>query len=140
MPFPSIRACLICEDVRQELGGKMSLMGLFGMSPHVEIVVQNFEQSFLRLFFVLITEGGQGHFQLSTRLLDSNGRDAITPLQSPIDIAERNRTGVLALGFGPVKFPGPGEYRLVLETTTGSTQYETSFRLSRGDPSQADRL
>lgn len=41
MPFPNFNYCLVCEGVRQELGGKLTILGFYGITPNVEIVVVN---------------------------------------------------------------------------------------------------
>ena len=41
MPFPDFDFCLICDGVRPEVGGKLTILGFFGLAPNVEIVVSN---------------------------------------------------------------------------------------------------
>ncbi len=41
MPFPNFNYCLVCEGLRPELGGKLTLLGFYGLAPNVEIVIIN---------------------------------------------------------------------------------------------------
>lgn len=41
MPFPNFDFCLICDGARPEIGGKLTILGFFGVAPNVEIVVGN---------------------------------------------------------------------------------------------------
>lgn len=50
MPFPRINYCLICDSVRQEVGGKFSLLGFFGLTPNVDIGISKFGQPMLLSF------------------------------------------------------------------------------------------
>jgi hypothetical protein len=52
MPFPAIDYCLVCEGVRQEFGGKLTILGFFGVTPNVDIGVGNLNQP-LTLMVVL---------------------------------------------------------------------------------------
>lgn len=39
MPFPRSEYCIVCEGVRPELGGKLTIFGFYGLSPNVEVVL-----------------------------------------------------------------------------------------------------
>jgi hypothetical protein len=39
MPFPNSEFCIICEGIRPEIGGKVTILGFYGVAPHVEILV-----------------------------------------------------------------------------------------------------
>ena len=41
MPFPNFSYCIICETIRPEMGGKLSILGFYGIAPSVEVVVVN---------------------------------------------------------------------------------------------------
>jgi hypothetical protein len=41
MPFPNVSYCLVCDGLRPEIGGKLTILGFFGVTPNVEIVVIN---------------------------------------------------------------------------------------------------
>ncbi len=41
MPFPQFSYCIVCEGVRPEVGGKLTILGFYGLTPNVEIAVAN---------------------------------------------------------------------------------------------------
>ena len=41
MPFPNFDYCIICETVRPEVGGKLTLLGFYGLAPNVELAIAN---------------------------------------------------------------------------------------------------
>jgi hypothetical protein len=41
VPFPNFSYCLVCEGVRQEIGGKLTIFGFYGLAPNVDIAIVN---------------------------------------------------------------------------------------------------
>jgi len=41
MPFPNFNYCIICEGIRPEIGGKLTLLGYYGITPFVQVLVVN---------------------------------------------------------------------------------------------------
>jgi hypothetical protein len=41
MLFPNFEFCVICEGVRQEIGGKLTILGFYGMAPNVDVSIRN---------------------------------------------------------------------------------------------------
>jgi len=41
MPFPQFDFCIICDGVRQEVAGKFTILGFYGLTPNVEVVIAN---------------------------------------------------------------------------------------------------
>lgn len=57
MNFPKIDACIVCEGVRREEFGKHVLLGFYGVTPHVHILIQNFQApSCCVLYFAVARE------------------------------------------------------------------------------------
>jgi hypothetical protein len=136
MPLPNIRACVICEDFRPEVGKKGSLLGVFGVSPQAEIVIQNFAQPIQKLCFVLFGEAvAAGPIPFSVRVVDRHGHDIVPPITSSMEIPEPSRQSMFVFGFSPAPFREYGEYRLLIES--GESRFEAQFRLSQGNPSAA---
>ena len=73
MQLPVIKTCLVCEDIRSEVGNKLSFMGVFGQFPTVDIVVDDLKKPITRLAFVLMTHGGNGKFNITSQLKKPNG-------------------------------------------------------------------
>ncbi len=58
-PFPKIVACLICEGVRLEQNNKATFLGVYGITPFVEISLGNLAAP-TQLGFVLFGAAGGG--------------------------------------------------------------------------------
>jgi hypothetical protein len=71
--IPKIETCLVCDLVRPELGGKLAILGFYGICPHVDIGLQHLDQPAV-LTFVLAGGTGQGTFPLTVDIVDENQR------------------------------------------------------------------
>src|SRR5437764_15481376 len=75
MPFPPIRWCLVCEDIRIESRRLVSLLGFYGIAPDVEILVADFNRPMERLAFYFSAQGQSDgrHHRISLEVLGPNG-------------------------------------------------------------------
>lgn len=135
MPFPAVRHCLVCEDLRQEVNRKTTILGFYGITPNVGILVRAFDQPIGRLAFVLLTEEIKeaGKFKLTPRLLRPDGEPLVDLPALETEIAAPSFRTQLGFGFGSVKLPGPGIYSLVL-LVDEKEHYRTSFSVEQGKP------
>lgn len=104
---PSLDHTLLCDDIRQELGGKFSLMGIFET-----ISASAFPAMHPR--FVIVNEwtGGKGEFTLTVRLLTPDRSTAIAESSSTMSLhgeTQRHRDVVIRLN---TTFTSPGTYWL----------------------------
>src|SRR5262249_2132900 len=80
VPFPPIRWCVMAEDVRvEENRRQVSLIGFYGVTPHVDIPIRDFAQPLERLAFYLWTQGegdGRRH-TLTFQVLDPDQKTII---------------------------------------------------------------
>mgnify|MGYP001565267699 CR=1 FL=1 len=60
MAFPEIYACLIAEDARVELYRKLTILGLYGVAPRVEIAIKDMSKPIGPLTFILFAGGTEG--------------------------------------------------------------------------------
>lgn len=104
---------LFCDDVRLEVGNKLSLMGVFH-----QIIVQHFPVTLLK-FAVVSQWRGEGRHLSEVRILTPDR-------QRPVVIAEPVPFEVTGGGvannvsfFFNVEFPAPGSYRV--QTLVNST-------------------
>ena len=107
---------MLCEDVRHEQGGLLTLIGFYGVLPHVEIRVRDFTLPLARLAFVLMAEGtveGKGH-RTNFQVIGPNGEMVVPGRESvegsPMSGSVRMRMS--AAVTSPL-LPGPGVYRVV---------------------------
>lgn len=111
-----LRYTLFCDDVRLEVGNKLSFMGVFH-----SIIVQQLPVSVLKLAVVNHWEG-QGIYLSEVRILTPDR-------QHPIVVSQPTRFEIASGGFADnisffvnVTFPTPGRY--VVQTLIDSNLYD----------------
>jgi hypothetical protein len=122
-----LKAILICDDVRFELGGAITLVGvrperLVGVRQGAAIV-------FPRLTFVTTIGGLRGATQVRFRHLPFAGAAPPPMRDEPHDAASDEHTFVL--GDAPFGFPAPGRYELATEIEAGgeAATYRYAFHV-----------
>jgi len=104
---------ICCDDVRLEVGNKLSLMGVFH-----QIVVQQFPVTLLK-FAVVSQWRGEGRHLSEVRILTPDRRQAIVLAEpSPFEVAPGGVANNISFFFN-VEFPAPGHYRV--QTLVDST-------------------
>jgi hypothetical protein len=102
---PRLNYTLLCDDVRQEMGGKFSLMGLFE-----SIYANSFPALHHR--FAIINEwiGGKGDFMIKIRLLTPDSRQILSESESKLSLySETQRHRDISVRFNTT-FKAPGTY------------------------------
>jgi hypothetical protein len=102
---PSLNFTIICDDVRQEMGGKLSLMGLFE-----NIYAAKFPAVHPRMAIVTEWSSGQGEFRTRMRILTPDGKTVIRETNSKMSlngVNYRHRDVSLHLN---VELKTPGAY------------------------------
>lgn len=95
---------LLCDDVRIELGNKISLMGIFQ-----NIMVEKLPVSLIK-FAVINHWTGTGNHQTEVRILTPNRSDVmVTSQPTPIELAPGGFTDNVSF-FVNVVFPDAGTY------------------------------
>lgn len=134
MPFPQIIHCLICEIVRPEVGGKLSILGFFGIAPNVEIQVQNLDVPLSVVSFVFVGSAyrpspSDPAFQISIQLTNSQGTVITETPSIPLEIPKApSSRALIAGGLANVRFPAVGTYHIAFRVN-GQTQYDTTFEV-----------
>ena len=97
---------IFCDDVRLEVGNKLSLMGVFH-----QILVQHFPVTVMK-FAVVSQWRGQGRHLSEVRILTGDGQQAVVLAEpSPFEIAAGGVANNISFFFN-VEFPQPGRYRV----------------------------
>ncbi|HEX8723057.1 MAG TPA: hypothetical protein VF736_20735 [Pyrinomonadaceae bacterium] len=110
---PQLNYTIFCDDVRLEVGNKLSLMGVFH-----QIAVQQFPVSVLK-FAVVSQWRGDGRYLSEVRILTPDGQEAVVLAEpSPFEIAPGGVANNISFFFNVV-FPAPGLYRV--QTLINST-------------------
>jgi hypothetical protein len=102
---PRLSYTLLCDDVRQELGGKFSLMGLF------ESIYANVFPA-VHPRFAIVNEwiGGKGEFTVKIRLLSPNKEEVLSESETKINLfSETQRHRDISVRFNTT-FNAPGTY------------------------------
>lgn len=93
-----LRSCLVCDLVRPELAGKLTILGYFGICPNVHIRVAQLDQPTV-LTFVISGDPGDGHYSALVAVFDeSTGRQIASTAELPI-LARPSAPTVLAVAL-----------------------------------------
>ena len=97
---------IFCDDVRLEVGNKLSLMGVFH-----QIFVQHFPVTVMK--FAVVTQWrGTGRHLSEVRILTEDGGQAVVLAEpSPFEVAAGGVANNISFFFN-VEFPAPGRYRV----------------------------
>lgn len=102
---PMLGYTILCDDVRQEMGGKFSLMGLFE-----SIYANTFPAVHPRFAIVNEWTGGKGEFKVRVRLLAPDREQVISESEAAIVLfSETQRHRDISIRFN-TKFAVPGTY------------------------------
>lgn len=97
---------VFCDDVRLEVGNKLSLMGVFH-----QILVQHFPVTVMR--FAVVTQWrGEGRHLSEVRILSDDRQQAVVLAEpSPFEMASGGVANNISFFFN-VEFPQPGRYHV----------------------------
>lgn len=132
MPFPSIHTCIICEEVREEKRKLLSLLGLYGTTPDVEILVRDFSVP-VRLSFIFLGRNAEGRFKVAPQVIDPDGGIVLDSPGVEMSIPEPALHYQFGIGGASVRLPRAGRYTLVLRVDD-QTHYQTTFDVRQGKP------
>lgn len=137
MPFPKVNYCLICEDIRQEVHRKCTLLGFYGVAPTVEILVGDFNLPIAQLCFVLLTEPGETGGRLSFTVESPTGEIVITSGEGGMELVPQaaGKRLQLALSLVNISFKQPGRFTLNV-AIDGKNHYSTYFEVRKGTPEE----
>ena len=109
---------IFCDDVRLEVGNKLSLMGVFH-----QILVQHFPVTLMK-FAVVSQWRGEGRHLSEVRILTPDGQQAVVLAEpSPFEVAPGGVANNISFFFN-VEFPAPGTYRVqtLIDSTLADQQ------------------
>ncbi len=97
---------IFCDDVRLEVGNKLSLMGVFH-----QVLVQHFPVTVMK--FAVVTQWrGQGRHLSEVRILTADGQHPVVLAEpSPFEVMHGGVANNISFFFN-VEFPAPGLYRV----------------------------
>lgn len=133
MAFPKTQHCLLCEDVRIERTRLSTVIGLYGVCPNVDILLQEIGRQVERLTFFIFGGKGSGTFTFAFQVLKPDGAILIQTPSDSLTIKDAKRRSNLVITIGPVKFESPGTYKINL-LVDGLVEFSTSFEVLVGQP------
>jgi len=135
MPFPRILHCLVCEQIRRERNNLSSILGFYGITPDVDIIVQRLGAPLGRLSFLLICGEGGGHYRLAFRIISPTNETLIDAPPLDAEIRGNSPRYNLGLGINAIRFTAAGIYTMRL-FTDNALVYETTFRVREALPGE----
>jgi len=123
--------CLICDDVRQEKGGKNTLVGVY--NDVILFLKTDWEKSDSKLglpqlvFANFVSNAPLGKTEISWWLEDPEGKLFATKKKRKEVIEISGRTQALILRFTPLGFDKLGDYRFCLKV--GDFSYHKIFEI-----------
>ncbi len=120
---------LFCDDVRLEVGNKLSLMGVFH-----QIVVPRFPVTVMKFAVVSQWRGGGRHLSEVRILSEDRQRPVMLSEPSPFEIAPGGVANNISFFFN-VDFPAPGTYRVqTLIDSTLADEHNLTLILADAGP------
>jgi len=98
---------VICDDVRRELGGKLSIMGLFQ-----EMTASKFPAVHPRFYVVIFIYGGQGTCKISISIQPPSKKPPDPKWDREITLGGDNQKHVEVVALSSVSFPEKGKYAI----------------------------
>ena len=114
MPEPEVKLAVLCDDVRYEVAGKVSLMGIFD-----QFQVTDFTQPLPPFrFFMKIAFQDEGQYPIALNIRSGEG-DFKVGIQGLVhaktqDEISRQYVAIINFGFNNLKIPRPGMYYVEL--------------------------
>jgi hypothetical protein len=134
MPFPKIRHCLVCEDLRLEKGNKATILGFYGVAPNVGIKILDLKLPLQSIMFMFIGGEGEGQFKVALRILNEKGVEAKQLPELDFNIEPPSaRTSTIAFGLRNFTFDTLGTYTVQL-SVDGKVHYETTLEIEQAKP------
>lgn len=130
MPFSEFDYCIICDGFRQEIGGKITILGFYNLAPHAEISIANPNAPVSLAFlagFPPPEDAGSAQYMYSIRVNGPENRQIVqTPtMRLNVTPARRGFVGHVFPITPPYKF---GLYSIQI-TVNGQVALDTSLRL-----------
>src|SRR5687768_2887170 len=110
MAFPEVLHCIVCEDVRHEAHRKLTILGMFGILPDVEIRIADITKPIARLsFLVMCGTSEAGLARVTVAIQHEDGTRLLAFENVEVEFTKTSKTN-LVLGAINVPVPKPGTY------------------------------
>ena len=126
---PKHEFTLLCDDIRQETGGKTSLMGLY---DH-HIVVPQVPFSLPKVCFYTRFSRMDGAFKFSFSIASPNGDRKDVIKDSEVGIPEGAKEGTFNVIAAPFEVAAEGVYEVIIGLTKGADRFEYVYKFAISD-------
>jgi hypothetical protein len=133
---PKHEFTLLCDDIRQEAGGKTSLMGIY---DH-HIVVPKVPFSLPKVCFYTRFSRIDGQFKFNFSIVSPAGERRDIIRDSDVQIPEGAKEGTFNVIASPFEIQAEGVYEVIIGLTKGADlfEYVYKFAISNGERLQAE--
>lgn len=131
MSFPTLKHCLVCEDIRLERGGKGSLLGFFGVAPDLRLPVKDFEEP-VELAFAIVGRSGEGDEEGRLTFESEDGTSLIDrefAIPQPAGVPDFTR---IVIEYSDT-LPGPGDYSLNVYNEAGDLEFSATIPVTQAE-------
>jgi hypothetical protein len=130
MPALQIRTCILCEDVRFERRGIVSLMGAYGSVPDAVVYVRHFDKP-VKLCFGFFVGPTSGKFVFEAEILspDNQKLGKSTPPNIEMVLDSEKGSTFFAFWINNIIFSSPNRYSVVVRVD-GVERYKDTFRVA----------
>lgn len=126
---PKHEFTLLCDDIRQEMGGKTSLMGLY---DH-HIVVPQVPFSLPKVCFYTRFSRMDGDFKFSFAIVSPGGERKEVIRESDVQIPDGAKEGTFNVIASPFEVNQDGIYEVILGLTKGADRFEYVYKFAISD-------
>ena len=127
MTFPAVKSCIVCEDVRFERDNKLSILGVHGFAPEVDIRVEL--GTGVPLAFVLdISRTDITQADIGGAILNPGRAKFLLLPSQPVKLNPNHKRSFLSINILVVKFTEAGIHTLILEAN-GEEVYRADFNV-----------
>lgn len=134
MPKLNVVFCIVCEEIRQEINGKFSVLGFYGLLPNVYIKVSQLEGAIARLLFLIDIEGDVGKYQFDFEIIDPEEKSIQKLLLAEMQLYNQQKERTVAainLAGLPISKTA-GDYTVKL-SYKDEVFYESKFAVELGE-------
>jgi len=126
---PKHEYTLMCDDIRQEVGGKTSLMGLY----EAHIVVPQIPTALPKLCFFTRFSRMDGQFKFGFSIVSPTGDRKDVIRDSDVQIPDGAKEGTFNVIAQPFEAASEGVYEVILSLTKGSDRFEYVYKFGISD-------
>lgn len=128
---PEHKFTLLCDDIRQEVGGKVSIIGLYDhhiVVPHVPYILP-------KICFYIRFSSMYGSFKFNFSIIspDNNCKDIV--LNNDIEVPQQAKESTFTVVASPFEVNQPGIYEVIIGLTKNIDKFEYIYKFAITDNS-----